>query len=98
MTKSSVRLVVSTFVLALFLCVSGLPLHAQTVGGTILGTIQDQQGGVIGKVDISARSLDTGAVRKVTSSDSGEYRITSVPAGSYEVTAVATGFKSEVRS
>jgi hypothetical protein len=53
-------------------------LRAQTVSGTILGTIQDQQGGVIAKADVSARSLDTGAVRKTTAELNGNYRIYSV--------------------
>src|ERR1700681_222261 len=73
-------------------------LRAQTVSGTILGLVQDQQGGAIGKAEVSARSLDTGAIRKTTSEDNGEYRITSVPAGSYEITIIAPGFKTEVRS
>src|ERR1700724_1415893 len=61
------------------------PLHAQTVSGTILGVVQDQQGAVIAKADVSARNLETGAVRKTVSDDNGAYRISSVPAGSYEV-------------
>src|SRR5436309_2923818 len=73
-------------------------LRAQTVSGTILGTIQDQQGGVIAKADVSARSLDTGAVRKTTAESNGNYRISSVPAGPYEVSVSAPGFKTEVRS
>ena len=73
-------------------------LHAQAVNGTILGIVQDQQGGAIGKAGISARNTETGAVRTTTSQDNGEYRITAVPAGSYEVTITATGFKTEVRS
>ena len=73
-------------------------LHAQTVSGTILGQVQDQQGAAVGKAEITARSLDTGAIRKTTSEDNGAYQITSVPAGAYEVTATVTGFKTEVRS
>src|SRR6478672_4926707 len=73
-------------------------LHSQTVSGTILGIVQDQQGGAIAKAEVSARSLDTGAVRKTTSEDNGEYRITSIPAGAYEVSVTAPGFKTEVRS
>ena len=79
-------------------CVSPAALQAQTVSGTILGTVQDQQGAVIGKASISAKSLDTGAVRTATADDSGNFRIVSVPAGSYEVSATAPGFKTEVRT
>src|SRR5882724_8847930 len=73
-------------------------LDAQTVTGTILGQIQDQQGAAIGKAEITARSVDTGAIRKTIADDSGAYQITSVPAGSYEVSTSITGFKTEVRS
>src|SRR6202790_644300 len=83
---------------ASYLCVNPPSLHAQTVSGTILGQIQDQQGAAIGKTEIAARNLETGAVRKTTAENNGEYRITSVPAGSYEVTASIAGFKTEVRS
>src|ERR1700676_634966 len=83
---------------ASYLCVNPPSLHAQTVSGTILAQIQDQQGAAIGKTEIAARNLETGAVRKTTAENNGEYRITSVPAGSYEVTASIAGFKTEVRS
>ena len=82
---------------AMFWCAS-TPLHAQAVNGTILGIVQDQQGGAIGKAEVTARSLDTGVIRKTASEDNGEYRITSVPAGSYEISITAPGFKTDVRS
>src|SRR6266404_7176335 len=96
----SSRLVLSSVALIGFVlaAVCPAPLRAQTVGGTILGLVQDQQGGAIGKAEVSARSLDTGAVRRTTSENNGEYRIASVPAGSYELTITAPGFKTEVRS
>src|ERR1700676_265521 len=72
-------------------------LQAQTVSGTILGQIQDQQGAAIPKAEVSARNLETGAIRKAVAEDNGQYRIVSVPAGSYEVTASVAGFKTEVR-
>src|SRR4029079_19498145 len=88
-----------TFALAaICLCAIVSPLSAQTVSGTILGVVQDQQGAAIPKVDVSARHLETGAIRKATSGDNGEYRISSVPAGAYEITASAPGFKTEVRT
>src|SRR3954466_3410532 len=79
-------------------CISAPSLQGQAVNGTILGIVQDQQGGAIGKAEVTARSLDTGAIRKTTSEDNGEYRIASVPAGSYEISVTAPGFKTEVRS
>src|SRR5947207_2020555 len=82
-----------SFVLAgIYEGVNPTPLQAQTVSGTILGQIQDQQGAAIGKAEVSARNLETGAVRKAIADDAGAYRITSVPAGSYEVSASIAGF------
>src|SRR5712691_7429313 len=88
-----------SFALAVsYWCVNPASLPAQTVSGTILGQIQDQQGAAIGRVEVTAKSLDTGAIRKTTADDAGAYQITSVPAGSYEVSASIAGFKTEVRS
>jgi len=72
-------------------------LPTQTVSEKILGQIQDHQGAAIPKAEVSALNLETGAVRKTTTEDNGEYRITSVPAGSYEVTAPIAGFKTDMR-
>src|SRR5215475_9510275 len=72
-------------------------LRAQTVNGTILGRIQDQQGAVVAGAEVTARNLDTGAVRKTSADENGAYRIFSIPAGPYEVSASLPGFKTEVR-
>src|SRR5579872_5902 len=93
------RLILFGFTLAMvYWWLNPANLLAQTVSGTILGQVQDQQGAAIGKTEIAARNLETGVVRKTTAENNGEYRITSVPAGSYEVTASIAGFKTEVRS
>lgn len=71
---------------------------AQTVAGSILGTVRDQQGAVIPNAAVSAKNLGTGAERTATSDASGGFNIVSVPAGSYDVTTSAPGFQTEVRS
>src|SRR5206468_11572573 len=73
-------------------------LRAQTVSGTILGLIQDQQGAVVAATEVTARNLETGAVRKTNADDNGTYRIFGIPAGPYEVSASAPGFRTEVRT
>jgi hypothetical protein len=95
---SRLVLFISIALAASYWCVNPTSLQAQTVSGTILGQIQDQQGAAIGKVEVTVKSLDTGAIRTATADDGGAYRITSVPAGSYEVSAAIAGFKTEVRS
>ena len=98
--KNSSRVVLLLPVLSVLVCVNSDPwsLRAQTVGGTILGVIQDQQGAVVANVQVSARNLETAAVRTAVAETNGSYRITGVPAGSYEVTAAGQGFKTEVRT
>jgi len=96
--RSRMEILIGFTLVAVCWCLNPALLRAQTVSGTILGLVQDQQGGAIGKAEVSARSLDTGAIRKTTSEDNGEYRIASVPAGSYELSITAPGFKTEVRS
>jgi len=56
---------ISFALVASYWCVNPTSLQAQTVSGTILGQIQDQQGAAIGKAEISARNLETGAVREI---------------------------------
>jgi hypothetical protein len=73
-------------------------LRAQTVNGTILGLIQDQQGAVVAGAEVTARNLETGAVRRTAADENGTYRIFSIPAGPYEVSASLPGFKTEVRT
>ena len=85
------------FLVCCFLAVTA-SLVAQTVSGTILGTVQDQQGAVIPSAEVSTRNLETGAVRKVNTDGNGNYRVPSVQAGSYEVSATANGFRTEVRT
>ena len=73
-------------------------MYAQTVTGTIVGTVLDTQGAVIPSASISAKNRDTGLERVAMSESAGEFTITSVPAGAYDVTVSAPGFRQEVRS
>jgi hypothetical protein len=73
-------------------------MKGQTVNGTLLGSVLDQQGAAVPNVSVSSRNVDTGVSRSATTDDTGAYRIASVPAGRYEVTVGAAGFKTEVRS
>src|SRR5258705_983480 len=95
---SRLVLFINVVLAASFWCMNPVSLHAQTVSGTILGTVEDQQGAVIPNAEVSTRNLETGQVRKTNADGSGNYRVSSVPAGSYEVSAKASGFKTEVRT
>src|ERR1019366_5480706 len=71
-------------------------VNAQTVSGTILGTVTDQQNAVVGGAVVTARNPEMGTTRTARTDSSGAYRISSVPAGAYEVTVASPGFKTEV--
>jgi carboxypeptidase family protein/TonB-dependent receptor-like protein len=71
---------------------------AQTVTGSIVGTIRDQQGGVIQGAAVTAKNSSTGAVRTGETDSTGGFRIVGIPAGPYEVTATASGFQTAVHS
>src|SRR5258708_7786754 len=72
-------------------------MQGQVVNGTIFGIVRDSTGGVIAQVNITAKSVETGAVRSAVSDASGSYQIVSVPAGDYDVEAAVSGFKTAVR-
>lgn len=88
--------------IAVFMAVSVFAIvqrtEAQTVTGTIVGTVLDTQGAVIPNATVSAKNRDTGLERTAMSESAGEFTITSVPAGPYDVTVSAPGFRQEVRS
>ncbi len=73
-------------------------VRGQIASGSIIGSVRDSSGAVMQAVAVSARSLDTGAVRTATTDRAGTYQILSVPAGDYEVQAAAAGFQTSIRS
>jgi carboxypeptidase family protein len=84
-------------VLAIMLWAQLQILQGQVVNGTIFGTVRDPSGAVISQVTVSARNVETGAVRTAATDPTGTYQVLSVPAGDYEVEAVVSGFKTSVR-
>jgi hypothetical protein len=71
---------------------------AQSVSGTILGTVTDASGSVMGNAKVTVINEGTGFTRTVTADSNGEYTAPSVPTGHYTVTAEMTGFKGMVLS
>ncbi len=89
------RTVLRLFTLTVVLAASSLGV-AQTVTGSILGTIRDPQGAVIPNAAVSAKKLGTGAERTAVSDASGGFNLVSVPARSYDITASAPGFQTRI--
>src|SRR5467141_30158 len=74
-----------------------LPTQAQ-VSGSITGTVTDQSGAPISAAAVTAKNLETAAVRTSTTDDAGRYLLLSLPVGQYEVRVTKAGFKEAVRS
>ncbi len=83
------RLVVA---LMLVLAVPAAHLSAQTVTGTILGSILDSSGSAVPNATVTVTNQDTGVVRTADSSSEGLYTVPSLLAGKYTVEVHAQGF------
>ena len=83
-------------ILALLLA-AGVPAAAQTVTGTIQGTVTDTSGAVLPGVTVTIRNTDTGAERVVVTNESGLYNAPFVQIGRYTVTAALQGFGAVTR-
>ncbi|MFQ5737774.1 MAG: TonB-dependent receptor domain-containing protein [Acidobacteriota bacterium] len=66
--------------------------------GTIVGTVRDQQGGVIPGASVTVTQTDLGVSTSLVTNDSGFYVASALRPGIYEVRVEMTGFKSTVRS
>jgi outer membrane receptor protein involved in Fe transport len=66
--------------------------HAQTVTGTLQGTVSDSKGAVIPGAVVVIRNMETGQERNLTTNSEGAYTASFVPLGRYTVTAFSTGF------
>jgi hypothetical protein len=66
--------------------------RAQTVTGTVTGTITDPSGAVIAGANVVAHNLDTGVSWTAASDAAGLYRIAYLPIGRYQVAIEAQGF------
>lgn len=85
------------FMLALFIVGFGTLAKGQSISGTIVGTITDQQGGILAGVGVTATNAETGlAYEGVTDSQRGIYVIPEVPPGNYRVRAQFSGFQTQV--
>ncbi|HWQ55360.1 MAG TPA: TonB-dependent receptor [Bryobacteraceae bacterium] len=76
------------------LTVSGV--RAQTVTGSITGTVTDSTGAVAPNVVVSAVNTSTNVRSETTTNESGVYILRFLPTGDYTVTAEAKGFKRQV--
>ena len=68
---------------------------AQTVTGSIAGTVTDPSGAVVPGAQVVAHNLSTGVDTPTTANATGFYRIEFLPIGRYQVTISANGFNTD---
>ena len=85
---------VSAVFLLLTTCVF---VAGQSYQGRILGIVTDEKGGVIKGGRITVTNTETGVVRTVESTDTGDYVVANLPPGLYSVKAESSGFKTVER-
>jgi Carboxypeptidase regulatory-like domain len=67
---------------------------AQSVSGTILGTVTDSSGAIVAGAKVTIVNEGTALTRTVISDANGEYTAPSLPTGTYTVMSEMTGFKA----
>jgi len=68
------------------------------VSATLSGNVTDQSGAAVSAATVTAKNLETGAVRTTTTDEAGQYRVFSLPIGEYEVLVTKQGFAEQVRT
>src|SRR5262245_43409073 len=79
------------------LSLSMAPLYAQTVGGTLEGTVSDTTGAVLPGAEIKVTNTGTGTNHELLSDERGRYRVPLLQSGEYELQVTMVGFTSAAR-
>src|SRR6266852_5572172 len=73
------------------------PVSAQTVTGTLQGTVSDMNGAVVPGAEILIRNAETGQERTLKTNGDGFFLATFLPLGRYNVTVSQKGFTKVVK-
>jgi Carboxypeptidase regulatory-like domain/TonB dependent receptor/TonB-dependent Receptor Plug Domain len=96
-TRRVPRLLLIPAVLICGLAIRPAAGAAQTVTGTIQGTVTDTTGAAVPGALITIQNLETNTTREVSSSDQGLYSAPFLLLGRYKLTATLAGFGAVVR-
>src|SRR6185503_16926841 len=81
--------------LAVCFCCGSIAV-AQTVTGTLQGTVVDANGAVVTNAEVVIRNVETGQERTLTTNSDGFYVASFLPLGRYKITVNRQGFANAV--
>jgi outer membrane receptor protein involved in Fe transport len=88
---------VQSLVVCLFVILSGGLLYGQGgANGTILGTVTDNSGAVVGNAKVDVTNMGTGVATHAETSANGDFTAPYLAPGIYSVTVQAAGFQKAV--
>jgi hypothetical protein len=93
---SSRRILLFAYVLCCAIIATSVGLSAQSIFGTITGTVEDQSGAVVPGANVTLKDISSGTVRRAVTNNDGYYSFSSVPTGGYSITVEAKGFQNAV--
>lgn len=76
------------------LAISSVVSSAQTVTGTLQGTVSDSSGAYVPGADVTVVNAETGQTRTLKTNGEGLYVASFLPIGRYKITVAHTGFTS----
>jgi hypothetical protein len=83
-----------SFIVMFAVCLLGIASsRAQSIQGSILGTVKDVAGAVVPGAAVSLTSVEEGSIRTTTTNDSGDYLFVDVKAGPYTLEITRNGFQ-----
>jgi outer membrane receptor protein involved in Fe transport len=91
MTKNQIMRSV-VFFFGLLMAIGCTKAMAQYEDGSLIGTIRDASGAVVGNATVTVTNVNTGIVMKVASNSSGDYEVPALRVGVYTIEAEASGF------
>ena len=90
------RITSACVLLCCLILLAGGWLRAQSIYGTITGTVYDPSGAVVANASVVLKNVASGDVRRGATNSDGYYSFSSVPTGAYSLTVEAAGFQKTV--
>ena len=90
------RFISSLVVLSCWILLAIGVLQAQSIYGTITGTVYDPSGAVVANANVTLKNVSSGDARRGATNSDGYYSFSSVPTGAYTLTVEAGGFQKTV--